>query len=120
MLREKLKIFFIACFISYFIPLRLPHPTIMTKTAAPVATKQPRLVPVKVLSTRRIANYYAPWGGSKVKRDRERARKLQQKKRMNGVVLTPISLQEVLEMETPKVIRDTSGLKDLSSPSDEN
>jgi hypothetical protein len=92
----------------------------MAKTAAPIATKQPRLVPVKVLSTRRIAKYYAPWGGSKVKRDRERARKLQQKIRMNGVVLTPISLQEILEMETPKVTRDSSGLKDLVSPSDEN
>jgi hypothetical protein len=93
----------------------------MTKTAAPVlATKQQKPVPVKVLSTRRIAKYYAPWGGSKVKRDRERARKQQQKMRMNGVVLTPISLQEVLEMETPKVIRDTSGLNDLSFPSDEN
>ena len=65
----------------------------MTKTPAPAfATKQPRLVPVKVLSTRRIAKYYAPFGGSKVKRDHKRVRRLQQQRHMEGVVITPRSL----------------------------
>ena len=74
----------------------------MAKTVAPVlATKQPRLVPVKVKSTKWRIEYYKHCGGSKSERDYMLARNRRQRLRKEQALLdsqrdplVPISLEE--------------------------
>jgi hypothetical protein len=81
-------------------------------------TKQPRLRKFKARSTRANALYYERWGGSKIKRDRKRARELRQHHMSRlAYALAPRRLFDNLpddEIPTPKIVRILDGLKELS------